>query len=188
MKDRKRAKYLLPVVQQMILNKQALSERLPDSKKPQATPLGTGDIAAPAAQPSVDSVDKITVETPEAPLPDPHAHFEIDIADFLNVIDAGILKEYVLRGLVKSALILAPSSLINQWKEELKSKFDLDVAQLIVTILYRKVTRTLPVFYNPVTRRIDPLVCESCKKTTRRIFLQDGKTNFVLVCPECSRA
>ena len=39
-----------------------------------------------------------------------------------------ILKEYILRGLVKSALILAPSSLINQWKEELKSKFDLDVA------------------------------------------------------------
>ena len=38
-----------------------------------------------------------------------------------------ILKEYILRGLVKSALILAPSSLINQWKEELKSKFDLDV-------------------------------------------------------------
>jgi len=36
-------------------------------------------------------------------------------------------KEYILRGLVKSALILAPGSLINQWKEELKSKFDLDV-------------------------------------------------------------
>jgi hypothetical protein len=45
----------------------------------------------------------------------------------------------------------------------------------------------LPVFYNPVTRRIDPLVCETCKKTTRRIFLQDGKTNFVLLCPECGR-
>ncbi len=67
-------------------------------------------------------------------------------------------------------------------------RYLVDVAQLIVTILYRKATRTLPVFYNPVTRRIDPLVCEICKKTTRRIFLQDGKTNFVLVCPECSRA
>ena len=67
-------------------------------------------------------------------------------------------------------------------------RYLVDVAQLIVTILYRKATRTLPVFYNPVTRRIDPLVCESCKITTRRIFLQDGKTNFVLVCPECNRA
>ncbi|MFH0994357.1 MAG: hypothetical protein V1844_02520 [Pseudomonadota bacterium] len=66
-------------------------------------------------------------------------------------------------------------------------RYLMDVAQLIVTILYRKATRTLPVFYNPVTRRIDPLVCESCKRTTRRVFLQDAKTNFVLVCPECSR-
>jgi hypothetical protein len=67
-------------------------------------------------------------------------------------------------------------------------RYLVDVAQLIVTILYRKASRTLPVFYNPVTRRIDPLVCESCKITTRRVFLQDGKTNFVLVCPECNRA
>lgn len=67
-------------------------------------------------------------------------------------------------------------------------RYLVDVAQLVVTILYRKASRTLPVFYNPVTRRIDPLVCESCKKTTPRIFLQDGKTNFVLVCPECNRA
>ncbi len=67
-------------------------------------------------------------------------------------------------------------------------RYLVDVAQLIVTILYRKDTRTLPVIFNPVTRRIDPLVCESCKKTTRRIFLQEGKTGVVLVCPECSRA
>jgi SNF2 family DNA or RNA helicase len=39
-----------------------------------------------------------------------------------------VLKEYILRGLVKSALILVPSSLINQWKEELVSKFNLAVA------------------------------------------------------------
>jgi len=36
-----------------------------------------------------------------------------------------ILKEYILRGLVKSALILVPSSLVNQWHEELQEKFDL---------------------------------------------------------------
>ena len=66
-------------------------------------------------------------------------------------------------------------------------RYLVDVAQLIVTILYRKAKRTLPVFYNPVTRRIDPLVCEFCKKTTRHIFLQDGKSSFIMVCPECSR-
>jgi hypothetical protein len=67
-------------------------------------------------------------------------------------------------------------------------RYLVNVAHLILTILYRKATRTLPVFYNPVTQSIDPLVCESCRKTTRRIVLQDGKTHFVMVCPACSRA
>ena len=41
-----------------------------------------------------------------------------------KTIEAGlILKEYLIRGLVKKALILAPASLINQWVEELNYKF-----------------------------------------------------------------
>lgn len=41
-----------------------------------------------------------------------------------KTIEAGlILKEYLIRGLVKKALILAPASLINQWVDELNSKF-----------------------------------------------------------------
>jgi len=41
-----------------------------------------------------------------------------------KTIEAGlILKEYLIRGLVKKALILAPASLINQWIEELNYKF-----------------------------------------------------------------
>jgi SNF2 family DNA or RNA helicase len=35
------------------------------------------------------------------------------------------LKEYIMRGLVHSALILAPSNLVNQWQSELDSKFQL---------------------------------------------------------------
>lgn len=43
-----------------------------------------------------------------------------------KTIEAGlILKEYIQRGLIRSALILTPSSLVNQWQEELKEKFDL---------------------------------------------------------------
>jgi superfamily II DNA or RNA helicase len=41
-----------------------------------------------------------------------------------KTIEAGlILKEYLLRGLVKTALVLAPSSLVSQWQEELAGKF-----------------------------------------------------------------
>jgi SNF2 family DNA or RNA helicase len=44
-----------------------------------------------------------------------------------KTIEAGIvLKEYVLRGLVKRALVLVPASLAVQWKEELEMKFGLD--------------------------------------------------------------
>jgi SNF2 family DNA or RNA helicase len=43
-----------------------------------------------------------------------------------KTIEAGmILKEYVLRGLVKRALVLVPASLTIQWKEELDVKFGL---------------------------------------------------------------
>ena len=37
-----------------------------------------------------------------------------------------VLKEYIQRGMVKSALILTPTPLVSQWKEELKVKFGLD--------------------------------------------------------------
>jgi superfamily II DNA or RNA helicase len=44
-----------------------------------------------------------------------------------KTIEAGlVLKEYLARGLVKSALVLAPSSLVNQWQEELRDKFGLE--------------------------------------------------------------
>ena len=41
-----------------------------------------------------------------------------------KTIEAGlIIKEYMMRGLVRTALVLAPSSLIRQWHEELTGKF-----------------------------------------------------------------
>ncbi|WP_156290812.1 DEAD/DEAH box helicase [Oceanobacillus salinisoli] len=41
-----------------------------------------------------------------------------------KTIEAGlILKEYMIRGLVKNALILVPASLVNQWVRELNEKF-----------------------------------------------------------------
>lgn len=61
-----------------------------------------------------------------------------------KTIEAGlILKEYLIRGLVKKALILVPASLVNQWIEELNQKFhipaiqykknyDLDYCQIVI--------------------------------------------------------
>lgn len=46
-----------------------------------------------------------------------------------KTIEAGlILKEYMLRGLVKNALILVPASLVNQWIKELHEKFYIPAA------------------------------------------------------------
>lgn len=46
-----------------------------------------------------------------------------------KTIEAGIvLKEYVLRGLVRRCVILAPVSLVTQWQEEMYQKFDLEFA------------------------------------------------------------
>lgn len=50
-----------------------------------------------------------------------------------KTIEAGlVLKEYLIRGLVKKALILVPASLANQWVEELHTKFH------IPALLYKK--------------------------------------------------
>lgn len=46
-----------------------------------------------------------------------------------KTIEAGmILKEYLLRGLARTVLVLTPSSLVGQWKEELRAKFGLEFA------------------------------------------------------------
>ncbi|MCP3441287.1 DEAD/DEAH box helicase [Bradyrhizobium sp. CCGUVB14] len=46
-----------------------------------------------------------------------------------KTVEAGmILKEYLLRGIVDSVLVLTPASLVGQWQEELESKFDIACA------------------------------------------------------------
>lgn len=48
-----------------------------------------------------------------------------------KTITAGmVLKECVVRGFVKKALILTPPSLVNQWRDELKTKFELDFTEI----------------------------------------------------------
>jgi superfamily II DNA or RNA helicase len=44
-----------------------------------------------------------------------------------KTIEAGmVLKEYLLRGMVRKILVLTPPSLVSQWREELETKFGVD--------------------------------------------------------------
>lgn len=56
-------------------------------------------------------------------------HGRVLLADEVGLgktIEAGMLiKEYILRKMIKNILILAPSSLVSQWKEEMHQKFGL---------------------------------------------------------------
>ena len=46
-----------------------------------------------------------------------------------KTIEAGmVLKEYLLRGMVDSVLVLTPASLVGQWREELETKLDIECA------------------------------------------------------------
>jgi SNF2 family DNA or RNA helicase len=46
-----------------------------------------------------------------------------------KTIEAGLLlREYLLRGMIKRVLILVPPALVSQWREELSTKFGLDFA------------------------------------------------------------
>ncbi|MBI4689527.1 MAG: DEAD/DEAH box helicase [Nitrospirae bacterium] len=44
-----------------------------------------------------------------------------------KTIEAGMLmKEYIMRGMVRNVLILTPASLVSQWREEIQAKFGLE--------------------------------------------------------------
>jgi len=86
-----------------------------------------------------------------------------------KTIEAGlILKEYLIRGLVKRALILAPASLINQWVEELNSKFH------IPAIAYKK---------NCPIERYDVLIMsmDTAKKSPHRERIYEQDYDMIII-------
>ena len=62
-----------------------------------------------------------------------------------------------------------------------------DVVQLMVELKYRKSHRSLRITWNPLTRRLDPLLCERCRKTTRRIQPVVKDSTVLLLCLPCSQ-
>lgn len=86
-----------------------------------------------------------------------------------KTIEAGlILKEYLVRGLVKKVLILAPASLINQWVEELNYKF------YIPAIPYKKNT---PIeYYDIVVMSMD-----TAKKSPHKELIYAQSYDMIII-------
>lgn len=62
-----------------------------------------------------------------------------------------------------------------------------DVVHLSVELQYRKQQRSLRLIWNPVTRGLDPLVCEGCGQTITRVQPVSDQTSFKLLCHGCAR-
>ncbi len=66
-------------------------------------------------------------------------------------------------------------------------RFLVDVVQLLVEVKYRKLSRSLRVTWNPITRGLDPLVCEQCRETVHRVYPFPHNSEIRLLCSRCSR-
>ncbi|MEG0258315.1 MAG: SNF2-related protein [Lysinibacillus sp.] len=86
-----------------------------------------------------------------------------------KTIEAGlILKEYLIRGLVSKAIILAPASLINQWVEELNYKFH------IPAIAYKK---NCPIaHYDIIVMSMD-----TAKKSPHRELIYEQNFDMIII-------
>jgi hypothetical protein len=62
-----------------------------------------------------------------------------------------------------------------------------DVVQLLLELEVHKVLRSLPVIWNSLTRRLDPLVCESCRQTMDKVYPAPKEGKIHLLCLTCSR-
>ncbi len=66
-------------------------------------------------------------------------------------------------------------------------RFLVDIAQVMIELKYRKLHRSIRLIWNPVTRRLDPLVCERCHETTTRVHPTAKGSEIELLCSTCSR-
>jgi hypothetical protein len=66
-------------------------------------------------------------------------------------------------------------------------RFLVDVVQLLVELKARKTRRSLRLIWNPLTRHLDPLVCEGCGCTIRTVTPTVVDTTIRLQCSVCAR-
>jgi len=66
-------------------------------------------------------------------------------------------------------------------------RFLVDVVQLLVELKARKAQRSLRLIWNPLTRHLDPLVCESCRSTMRSVYPTVDAGTIRLRCGLCAQ-
>lgn len=113
-----------------------------------------------------------------------------------KTIEAGlILKEYLIRGLVKKALILAPASLVNQWIDELSQKFHIpaiayrknyDLNQCQIVVMSIDMAKKSPHKENIYAQDYDLIIIDEAHKlknpkTKNYEFVQNLKKKFCLL-------
>lgn len=62
-----------------------------------------------------------------------------------------------------------------------------DVVHLLLELKFHRLTRSLRVVWNPLTRSLDPLVCENCRTTIHRAYPTTGDAGLKLLCLSCSQ-
>lgn len=66
-------------------------------------------------------------------------------------------------------------------------RFLVPVVQLSVEIRYRKLIREIELLYNPITRCLDPLVCQRCHGTTYSLTPGERGSDICLYCIPCGK-
>jgi hypothetical protein len=61
-----------------------------------------------------------------------------------------------------------------------------DVVQVMVDLRYRKASRSLSLIWIPITRSLDPLLCDQCRQTTTRLHPTGRDGQVRLLCHACS--
>jgi hypothetical protein len=66
-------------------------------------------------------------------------------------------------------------------------RFLVDVVHLLLELNFRRLSRSVRVIWNPLTGRLDPLVCEHCRGTMSRVHPTVRDTDIHLLCHPCSQ-
>ena len=57
----------------------------------------------------------------------------------------------------------------------------------LLQIRYRKLERNTRVTWNPITRRLDPILCEQCSESIQVVYPWMKDSRIILGCPSCCK-